>query len=237
MVSPPANFDPASTGTIKNRGRVASSTSNATRNCINRDRVGQLLFQHRHPPHVPQLLQPPGLDRQFHGRDHGVHGQPPKSVAPRMKSKRGSPLKLSAAVAEGCDFAKRFEQKIIHVDHHALEPAREHLPHGFTFKACAGGGEAKEERFIRVRDAFREDRIRIPRVWVKLSNQLSWHRGVVSKPKPGGGTSIHLPRRAGTHLDLASAFILAADVALQGDSDPFKWRRAWASFRASDWDF
>ncbi len=130
-----------------------------------------------------------------------------------MRPKKGAPLRLSDAIKNGCEFAKGFDESRIVVDHHELTAGREHLPDGFHLEPCAGGGDAKTERFIRVRDALREEKIGIPSEWAKLANQLSL---VVSKPRPGGGTAIILPRRAGTHLDLCSAFILAADAALSG---------------------
>lgn len=132
-----------------------------------------------------------------------------------LRPKKGSPLKLSNAIQTGCDFAKRFGQSRITVDHHELEASREHLPEDFYLEPCAGGNEAKTARFIRVRDAFRQERVRIPSALIRLSTQLAL---VASRPLPGGGTSIILPRRAGTHLDLCSAFILAADAALRDDS-------------------
>jgi hypothetical protein len=130
-----------------------------------------------------------------------------------MRPKRGAPLKLSEAIGAGCEFAGRYGQRRIIVDHHELTAGREHLLQGFSLEPCAGGGDAKEARYIRVRDALREGRIRIPAALVRVTNQLSM---VIGKPRPGGGTAIILPRRAGTHLDLCSAFILAADGGLQG---------------------
>lgn len=126
-----------------------------------------------------------------------------------LKPKKGSPLKLSQVVQKGCAFAGRYGSSQITVDHHELQAGREHLTGGIMLKPCAGGADAKEARFIRVRQLLREDRIRIPGPLSRIATQLSL---VISKPKPGGGTSIILPRRAGTHLDLASAFVLAVDA-------------------------
>ncbi len=126
-----------------------------------------------------------------------------------MRPKKGAPLKLSNVVAEGCAFAARYGQQVIHVDHHELIAAREHLSGGVILKPCRGGQDAKTDRFLRVREAFRTGQVRIPGSLIQLSNQLSM---IVAKPQPGGGTSIVLPRRAGTHMDLASAFVLAVDA-------------------------
>jgi hypothetical protein len=123
---------------------------------------------------------------------------------------KGAPLKLSTVVQRFCDFAGRYGERTITVDHHELEAGREHLPASFSLTPCAGGGDAKTERFLRARELFRQGQIRIPSALSRLTNQLSL---IASKPRPGGGTSIVLPRRAGTHLDLASAFILALDGA------------------------
>lgn len=127
-----------------------------------------------------------------------------------QRPKKGAPLKLSEVVQSGCDFAAKYGMREIIVDHHELQASREHLPDGFNLRACAGGSDAKTERFIAARDAFRQERIRIPAALSKLTSQLSM---IVSKPRPGGGTTIVLPRRAGTHLDICSAFILALEVA------------------------
>lgn len=134
-----------------------------------------------------------------------------------LRPSKGAPLKLSHAIATGCEFAARYGQRELHVDHHELVAAREHLPPGYDLRPIKGGQDAKTGRFLRVRDAFRQGLIRIPQPLIRLSNQLSL---VVAKPKPGGGTSIFLPRRAGTHLDLASAFILAADAVIERSCDP-----------------
>lgn len=125
-----------------------------------------------------------------------------------MRPKKGAPLKLSDVVARACEFAAKNGQNTIRVDHHELVAAREHLPSGFSLESCRGGGDAKEDRFLRTREAFRQSRFRIPGKFIKLTTQLGL---VVSKPKPGGGTSIILPRRNGTHLDLCAAFVLAVD--------------------------
>lgn len=135
-----------------------------------------------------------------------------------MRPKKGTPLKLSKVIAAGCSFAERFGRRTIRVDHHELEASREHLPEDFILSPCDGGGDAKTARFLRIRDAFRAEHIRIPSALSRLTSQLSH---IVSRPLPGGGTSIILPRRAGTHLDLASAFILAVDEALTGG--PTDW--------------
>lgn len=167
----------------------------------------------------PRLL-PPG--RTIIGGDFGLVSDATAFVAVRetsmglvvvdvleLRPKKGAPLKLSATVRRGCEFAAKHGQSEIHVDHHELQAAREHLPEGFRLKPCRGGADAKEDRFLRAREAFRSGRVVIPLPSIRLANQLAL---IISRPKPGGGTSIVLPRRSGTHLDVASAFILAIDV-------------------------
>lgn len=126
-----------------------------------------------------------------------------------LRPKKGAPLKLSDVVARACEFASKNGANVIHVDHHELVAAREHLPRGFSLEPCRGGQNPKTDRYLRTREAFRQSQIRIPLTLVKLSTQLGL---IVSKPQPGGGTSIVLPRRSGTHMDLASAFVLAVDA-------------------------
>jgi hypothetical protein len=133
-----------------------------------------------------------------------------------LRPKKGQPLKLSAVVQQLCEFAERHGQRTIHVDHHVLEPAREHLPRGFELEPVAGGTVAKFERFARVRTELRAGNIKIPKAFVRLVRQLET---VVAKPVPGGTFTISMPRRGGTHGDLASAFIIAASMAVEGASD------------------
>jgi hypothetical protein len=129
-----------------------------------------------------------------------------------LRPRKGQPLKLSEVVAAGCAFAAKHGQKTIHVDHHVLTPAREHLPKGFSLLPVPGGQEAKADRFVLVRGAFRAETIVIPGPLGRLGVQLGL---VISRPVPGGGVHITLPRRAGTHLDLVAAFVVGAWAALR----------------------
>ena len=115
-------------------------------------------------------------------------------------------MKLSEVVVAGCAFAEKHGQKVIHVDHHLLQAAREHLPKGYALSPVPGGQDALVERHMQVRKGFREGNIDIPGPMKKLLGQLAL---IIGKPKPGGGTQIILPKRAGTHLDLAAAFVVA----------------------------
>lgn len=129
-----------------------------------------------------------------------------------LRPKKGSPLRLSEVVKQGCAFAERHGRKTIHVDHHALEPAREWLPKGLKFEPIAGGQEAKAERFRLLKEALRCGNIRIPGPLSRVASQLA---DVIGKPTPGGGTSITMPRRNGHHNDVAAAFVVAVANAVE----------------------
>lgn len=128
-----------------------------------------------------------------------------------LRPARGAPLKLSEVVAAGCDFARRHGVREINVDHHVLEPAREHLPGGYTLEACEGGQQAKADRHIAVREGLREGKVRIAGDLRRIVHQLG---SIVSRPLPGGGIAISIPRRGGVHGDAAAATILAVHAAL-----------------------
>jgi hypothetical protein len=127
-----------------------------------------------------------------------------------LKPKKGSPLKLSEVIRAASEFTLKNGAQQIVVDHFELQAGREHLRGSVTLKACAGGQEALVERYVRLREGFRQGRIRIPQQHVRLANQLAV---VASKPAPGGGTRILLPRRAGSHMDVCSAAVLAFGAA------------------------
>jgi hypothetical protein len=132
-----------------------------------------------------------------------------------MAPSKGKPLKLSEVVRAGCAFAARHGQRVIAVDHHALEPAREHLPEGFKLVPVEGGQAPKVERFLCVRDTLRESRLHIPGAFSALVSQLG---DVVAKPTAGGGLSITIPRRSGSHGDTAAAAVLAIWKVSQDDA-------------------
>jgi hypothetical protein len=129
-----------------------------------------------------------------------------------LRPRKGAPLRLSDFVATAAEFAGRHKSKRIWVDHHVLQPAREHLPAGLHLQPVPGGQEAKAARFIVVRQAIKEGRLVIPKRFTRLRAQLA---DVYSKPLPGGGVQIFQRRKEGAHGDIASAFILAAWAALK----------------------
>jgi hypothetical protein len=123
-----------------------------------------------------------------------------------LKPSRGKPLRLGDVVAKACAFAARHGARVMHCDHHALQPAREHLPDGFELRPADSSSAARLDRFVRVRSLFNEGRIRIPGCYSRLATQL---QDVIAKPQPGGGTQIILRSRGMAHSDLAAAFVLA----------------------------
>lgn len=129
-----------------------------------------------------------------------------------MRPKKSEPLKLSGVVERAAEVAKRHATGRVWVDHHVLQPAREHLPPGLLFEPVPGGQTAKAERFVAVRQAMKEDQLSIPRRFVRLRAQLA---EVYSKPLPGGGVQIFQRRKDGAHGDAASAFVNAAWAALR----------------------
>jgi hypothetical protein len=140
-----------------------------------------------------------------------------------LRPQRAQPLKLSRVCAEACEFAGRHGARLIHVDHHVLQPALEHMPEGFSLEPVEGGQDAKVERYTTVRNLLNEGRIRIPRAYTRLANQL---REVLAKPMPGGGLSISLPRRAGVHGDVGASFVIGVHAAATGGGTDYARMRA-----------
>jgi hypothetical protein len=137
-----------------------------------------------------------------------------------LRPAKGAPLKLSHVCAEFASFAERHGRRLMYVDHHVLEPAREHLPKGFWLEPVEGGQAPKVDRFVTTRNLLNERKVRIPAAYRRLVQQL---KEVIAKPTPGGGLQIILPRRAGAHGDLVSAFVLAAHAATHA-ADPNAWK-------------
>jgi hypothetical protein len=101
----------------------------------------------------------------------------------------------------------------IRVDHHVLQPAREHAdPLGLGLFAVDASQQAKVNRYVLARDLLNSGVVQIPAEFRRLAQQL---RDVVSRPTSGGGLQILLPRRGGVHGDICSAFVLALQAAHQ----------------------
>jgi hypothetical protein len=138
-----------------------------------------------------------------------VHHDPDGTLvvaeALELKPSKGKPLKLSEVCASASELAKRHRRQHLRVDHHLLDPAREHM-RGVGLVAAPGGQAGKVDCFVRARDLFAQGRVRIPGHYRRIAQQL---REIVARPTPGGGLSIQSPRRGGAHGDLASALVLA----------------------------
>jgi hypothetical protein len=160
---------------------------------------------------VPEPKSPSDDERRDPARDHYQVAE----LAERIPAK-GAPLKLGELVPLGCAMAKRHGETMVLVDQWSLQPAREHLPSGFSLVPVEPKGEL--ERFLLARELMVENRLALPaaldksgqpeplEAFAKLHAQLKL---VLQRPKPGGGMTIYLPKKAGTHLDLVPAFVNA----------------------------
>jgi hypothetical protein len=176
---------------------------------------------------VVRILAPTPSARSHIGGDIGLVSDSTSFVAVHAKSvssffvadmvelkpRKNAPLKLSNVVPLGCEFAHRHGDNVVWVDHHVLEPAREHLPNGFKLLPVPAGNAQKSARWLAVRQAMKEGKLRAPAEFVRLKAQLT---DVYSKPLPGGGLQILQRRTKGlAHGDVAAAFVLAVAAALR----------------------
>jgi hypothetical protein len=116
---------------------------------------------------------------------------------------RGAPLKLSELVPLSAELAARHGQKSALVDQWSVQPAREHTPKGFALET----DQADEAvLFDAALELMKADQVEIPAAFEALLRQLPL---VMSKPIPGGGKKIILPRKFGSHCDLVPAFVKA----------------------------
>lgn len=144
-----------------------------------------------------------------------------------LKPKKDKPLKLSHVVQEIAALVRRHGLSQFYADHHLVDPAREWAqPLGIRIQAIKGGAEEKAAQYIQLRQAMREDRVRIPARHVRLIQQL---RAVRARPLPGGGLKIDTPVRGGAHGDIASAFVIAH---AKTQSSASGWVRALQRFEA-----
>lgn len=119
------------------------------------------------------------------------------------KPTRGLPLRLGELVPTGCEIAGRHGQKSLLVDQWSVQPAREHLPKGFSLDT-----DPTEEAQVykAALELMKAGQVEIPEGFKQLLRQLPL---VMSKPKAGGGFTIILPRKFGSHCDLVPAFVKA----------------------------
>lgn len=119
----------------------------------------------------------------------------------------GAPLVPSAVVTAFAEVALRHGATTLACDYVYLESLREHAAtHGLEVMPLPAGTAAKTQRHIHVRHLFAESKVDISAEDRALLRQLG---EVTATATPGGNLAITQPRRAGSHGDLASAFIAA----------------------------
>jgi hypothetical protein len=122
-----------------------------------------------------------------------------------LRPAKNAPLKLSLIVATFAEEARPFGVTDLMSDGHAREPAREFTaPLGIRIVDAPTGQAGKVETHLFAKKLLSEGRCTIPSG--RLPAQLKM---ITATPTTGGGLSIKVPRRAGSHGDLASAWILA----------------------------
>jgi hypothetical protein len=122
-----------------------------------------------------------------------------------LRPTKGNPLKLSIMIATFHEDAKPFGVKRFTADSFSREPAREYTDAlKLRLDAAPAGQTGKVETHLAVKKILTERRTRIPAG--RLPGQL---KAITTTQTPGGGLSIVSPRRAGTHGDMASAWILS----------------------------
>jgi hypothetical protein len=124
-----------------------------------------------------------------------------------LKPAKGAPLKPKVVIDTFAETMRDYASQAFMGDAHYRESAREHLtPHNIRFVDAPPGNAGKAEVYLLARKLIHEGRVRLPN-HPRLLSQL---RSVVSKPTPGGGLTISIPRRRGQgHGDLVSAAVLA----------------------------
>jgi hypothetical protein len=116
---------------------------------------------------------------------------------------RGVPLRLGVLVPLAAELALRHGQKSVLVDQWSAQPAREHCPPGFSLETEV---RDEAEQYDAALELMKAGQVEIPAEFDALLRQLPL---VMSKPTPGGGKKIILPRKFGSHCDLVPAFVKA----------------------------
>jgi hypothetical protein len=148
---------------------------------------------------------------------HEVDGKITVAEIVERRPAKGSPLRLSQVVADFAEAMGRHRVKTARVDHHAIEPAREHAAeHSINLEPAPGGNTGNEETFTVAREALHSGVVSIPREYQLVADQL---REIIAEPLPGGGVSFVSPRKGGRHGDVARALILALWDLEQGQID------------------
>lgn len=129
-----------------------------------------------------------------------------------------APLKLGGVIADFAGFCRHYKRRGFFADGYAREPAREHAAkEKIDIWARPEGPNVQFDLHVRVRQAFNDRRIAIPR-HPRLLAQL---RAVTVRPLAGGTWKIVSPRRVGqAHGDLVSAAVLGVWAADQSYDNP-----------------
>lgn len=141
---------------------------------------------------------------QFDGHNYRlVHAE-------EMCPKAGKPLKPSEVIGKFAEIAKRYGSSGIVADGYYRESLREQLSSsGLSVFDAPEGSTGKAEVFHRTRAVLHEGRCKLPMVTTGR-RLIAQAKLVVSKPSPGGTTTIRIPRKIGMgHGDLVSAWTLA----------------------------
>lgn len=145
--------------------------------------------------------------------------------------KPGAPLKPSAVVA---NFAATLKDRAcggVMSDPHYRQAIKEHLePHGLTLDDAPTGQDGIASMWLKVRELVNSRKLRLPR----HQRLISQFKAVRSRPRPGGGLQIILPRAGsgGGHCDVAVAATTAIWQA-SGGSGAIDYGRAMAALRGT----
>ncbi len=128
-------------------------------------------------------------------------------VADEVRPTPGYPLRPSEVAKQFAQTMQRYGSRSMCTDGHYIESIREHVePFGIRLIRSPDGQVGKLEAFLAARQLFADRRVRIP----PLPRLVAQIKSVISRPTPGGGLSISIPRRRGmAHGDLCSAFVLS----------------------------
>lgn len=127
-----------------------------------------------------------------------------------MRPKPGKPLKPSDVIRKISEVAKRYGAQGVVADSYYREALREHLTqNSLVIFDAPEGTKGKAEVFQRTRAVLHEGFCKIPDVAVGR-RMVAQAKLVVSRPAPGGTTTIRVPRKIGMgHGDIISAWVLA----------------------------
>lgn len=170
------------------------------------------------PEEVPKGVASAGADWGFEADSCALacahqEGEGPVLVGSieEEQPRPGAPLKPSAVVGS---FAVTLKDRVIGSvmsDAHYRQAVIEHLtPHGISLEDAPGGADGKLATWLKFRELVNTGptKIRLPN-HPRLIAQL---KAVRSRPRPGGGLQIILPRQGnglGGHGDVAAAAVLA----------------------------